>query len=75
MHDGIVLERRGVATGVVVTEPFVGAAAAMAALDHRPDYRYAVVPHPTAGLSEDELRAIAVPAAARLEAILLLGAQ
>jgi hypothetical protein len=71
VHDGIVLERRGVVTGVVVTEPFVAAAGAMAALDGRPEYRFAVVPHPTAGMSDDELRAIAVPAAADLEAILL----
>ena len=33
MHDGIVLERRGIVTGVVVTEPFVSTAGAMAALD------------------------------------------
>ena len=71
MHDGIVLERKGVATAVVVTEPFIAAARAMAALDQRPDYRFAVVPHPTAGLTDAELAAIAGPVAAELEAILL----
>jgi hypothetical protein len=73
VHDGIVLERRGIATGVVVTEPFVGAAVAMAGLDGDPDYRFAVIPHPTAGLTDDELRALAPTAAAALEAILLSG--
>ena len=71
MHDGIVLERRGIATAVVVTEPFIGAANAMAALDGNPAYRFAVVPHPTAGLSEAELKKLAPTCAAALEAILL----
>ena len=71
MHDGIVLERRGITTGVVVTEPFIGAAHAMAALDGNPGYRFAVVPHPTAGLTETELRALASSASTALEAILL----
>ena len=71
MHDGIVLERRGITTGVVVTEPFIGAAHAMAALDGHPAYRFAVVPHPTAGLTEKELRVLAPSVAAALEAILL----
>ena len=71
MHDGIVLERRGIVTGVVVTEPFIGAAHAMAALDGNPAYRFAVVPHPTAGLTDDELVTLAPAAAASLEAILL----
>ena len=73
MHDGIVLERRGIATGVVVTEPFIGAAHAMATLDGDPAYRFAVVPHPTAGLADEELRKLAPVAAASLEAILLEG--
>ena len=51
MHDGIQLEQRGIASGVVVTEPFVGAARAMAALDGVPGYRFATVGHPTAELS------------------------
>jgi hypothetical protein len=71
VHDGILLERRGVATGVVVTQPFVDAAEAMAALDGRPDYEFAIVPHPTASMTDDELQAVAATAAADLEKILL----
>ena len=41
------------------------------ALDGNPTYRFAVVPHPTAGLSEAELKKLAPTCAAALEAILL----
>ena len=71
MHDGIELERSGLPTAVVVTEPFVATAQAMAGLDGVPDYRFAVVGHPTAALAGDELRAVARTAAAQCEAILL----
>jgi hypothetical protein len=71
VHDGIQLERNGVVSGVIVTEPFVGAGRAMAALDGAPDYDFVVVPHPSAELHGDTLRAVASRAAAELEAILL----
>jgi hypothetical protein len=70
VHDGIELERQGVITGVVVTEPFVGAARAMAALDGAPDYPFATVAHPTADLDGDALQRIAAHAAAQLDALL-----
>ena len=59
MHDGIQLERRGVVTGVVITEPFVAAAKAMARIDGLPDYGVAVVAHPTADLDGEQLIEVA----------------
>jgi hypothetical protein len=52
VHDGIEFERRGVPAAVIVTEPFIGAAAATAALRGLAHYDVAVVPHPTAGLDD-----------------------
>ncbi len=70
MHDGIELEKRGVPAGVIVTEAFVGAARAMATLDGLPDYEFAVVPHPTADMTGDELSAAATSAAEQILRIL-----
>ena len=71
MHDGIQLERRGVPTGVILTEPFVGAGRAMASLDGRADYTFVSLPHPTAELRGDEVVASAKTVAPKLLAILL----
>ena len=71
MHDGIELERRGITTAVVVTEPFIATGHAMAALDGAPGYRFAVVGHPTAALDGPELKAAARLAAEQCERILL----
>ena len=70
MHDGIQLERRGVVSGVVVTEPF-GAARAMASLDGVPDFGFVTVGHPTAELAGQRLVDVARAAAIELEVILL----
>jgi len=69
VHDGIELERRGVATGVVITEPFVRAAAAMARIDGFAGYRVAVVAHPTADLDDARLAVVAAAAAEQLIAL------
>lgn len=61
MHDGITFERRGVPAAVVITDPFIGAARAMATFDGAPWFEWATMPHPTA-----ELRGEAIAAAARL---------
>jgi len=71
VHDGIELERRGVATGVIVTDAFVGAARAMAAIDGLPDYRFAVVPHPTADMDDRALAAATKSATEQLLGILI----
>jgi hypothetical protein len=49
------LERRGVATAAVATEPFVDEALEQARVLGMPDYRMIYVPHPVQLLSTDEL--------------------
>lgn len=71
MHDGTRLEQRGTPAGVIITEPFVGAARAMATRDGIPDYRFVTLPHPTAELRGDAVRAAAAFVAPQLAAILL----
>ena len=53
------LERRGVATAAVATEPFVDEALEQARVLGMPDYRMVYVPHPVQLLSADELRGYA----------------
>jgi hypothetical protein len=67
--DGILLERAGVPSVAIVTEPFEVTGRAMAGQWGLPYYRFLTMPHPTANLTEAELdqraRAIA-PDVARL---------
>lgn len=58
--------------GVIVTEAFTGAARAMAAVDGLPDYRFAVVPHPTADMDDQTLDTAAASAVDQLVGFLLL---
>jgi hypothetical protein len=53
------LERQGIATAAVATEPFVDEALEQARLLGMPDYRMVFVPHPVQLLSLAELRAYA----------------
>jgi hypothetical protein len=53
------LERRGIATAAVATEPFVDEALEQARLLGMPDYRMVFIPHPVQLLSADELRSYA----------------
>jgi hypothetical protein len=58
LHDGISLEKRGIPTVVIVSEPFIGNANVMARLLGIPDYRYIALPHPISSLDRkgiDEL--------------------
>ena len=71
MHDGLTLERRGVPTAVICTEPFVTSADAMAALGGVPDYPYVVVPHPLGSRTMDQIREIAARSAPDVLGILL----
>jgi hypothetical protein len=59
VHDLVRLERRGVATAGVATEPFVDEALEQARVLGMPDLRMAFVPHPVQLLSEHELWALA----------------
>jgi hypothetical protein len=53
------LERRGVATAAVATEPFVDEALEQARLLGMPDYRMVYVPHPVQLLSRKQLEGYA----------------
>jgi hypothetical protein len=72
--DAIAFEKRGIPAAVVITEPFVSTALAMARLAGMPGYPVAVIPHPVGSLDPARIAARADAIAARIEAILLRGA-
>jgi len=53
------LERRGIATAAVATEPFVDEALEQARLLGMPDYRMVFIPHPVQLLTLADLQALA----------------
>jgi hypothetical protein len=53
--DGIVLEKAGVPSASIVTDVFEQTARAMAEQWGLPTYRFLMVPHPIANLSDAEL--------------------
>ena len=55
MLDGIVLEKAGVPSATIVTEPFEVTGRAMAAQWGLPYYRFLAMPHPIASLTDAEL--------------------
>ena len=59
VHDAVRLERRGIATAVVGTEPFVDEALEQARVLGMPDYRAVLVAHPVQLLSDEEVYALA----------------
>ena len=71
MHDGITLEKMGVPTAVICTEPFVSSGKAMSKIGGIPDYPFVVVPHPLGSLPDDVLRERAMRAAPEVLQILL----
>jgi hypothetical protein len=71
--DAISFEKRGVPAAVLITEPFVPTAAAMARLAGLPDYPTAVIPHPVGSLTPAEVVARADAIASRVAALLLRG--
>jgi hypothetical protein len=48
-------ERLGIPAVAVITDRFEASARAMAEANGLPDYPFAVIPHPVAGNSDDEL--------------------
>jgi hypothetical protein len=69
------LERAGVATAAVATEPFVDEALEQARLLAMPDYRMVYVPHPVQLLTIDELHELADRAWPEILARLTAGAR
>jgi hypothetical protein len=71
VHDGIELEKRGIAAAVICTEPFISSAKAMSKIGGIPDYPFVVLPHPLGSLTPDVLRTKAMQAAPEVLKILL----
>ena len=59
VHDAVRLERLGLPTAAVGTEPFVDEALEQARLLGMPAYRMVLVPHPVQLLTGDQLAAYA----------------
>ena len=71
MLDAISFEKRGIPAAVIITEPFVATAEAMARLAGMPEYPVAVIPHPVGSLSPDDVTARADAIAGRITELLL----
>ena len=71
MHDGITLEKLGIPTAVICTEPFISSAKAMSSLGGIPEFPFVVVPHPLGSLDNTSLRERAVIAAPEVMRILM----
>jgi hypothetical protein len=69
--DAITFEKRGIPAAVVITEPFVPTAEAMARLAGMPGYPYAVLPHPMGSLTPGEVAQRADTIADRIVELLL----
>ncbi len=59
VHDLVRLERRGIPTAGVGTEPFLDEALEQARALGMPDVRMVLVPHPVQLLSPEQLRSLA----------------
>ena len=59
VHDLVRLERRGIPTAGIGTEPFVDEALEQARVLGMPDLRLVYVPHPVQLLEDEEVHALA----------------
>jgi len=59
VHDAVRLERLGIPTAAIGTEPFLDEALEQARLLGMPAYRMVLIPHPVQLLSTAELQAVA----------------
>ena len=73
MLDGIVMEKLGVPTVVVATEPFISSAKAMAVSHGIPDYPFVIIPHPIAATKTEKLHSWAAQIADQVASIWLEG--
>ena len=71
MHDAIALEKRGIPTALVCSEPFIPTAKTMAKIQGIPDYPFAVVPHPVGSLPLEDIKERAKRALPQVRALLL----
>lgn len=70
MHDALAAETRGIPAVAIMTDRFEPSARAMAELNGMPDYPYAVIPHPIANDSDEDLRKKAEAVVERLVSLL-----
>jgi hypothetical protein len=56
MHDALAAERRGIPAVALITDRFIPSAKEIASIEGLPDYPFAVIPHPIAGNTDDELK-------------------
>ena len=73
--DAVTLERHGVPSAVVITEPFVGLVERFSAMAGMPGYPPVLLPHPIASRSDEELRALVAGIADQLVAQLTAAAR
>jgi hypothetical protein len=71
--DGILFEKRGVPSASIVTDIFEGTGRAMAEAWGAPRYKFLVMPHPIANLTEAELDQRAREIAPEVVKLLLQG--
>jgi hypothetical protein len=69
--DAISFEKRGIPAAVVITEPFIPTATAMAELAGLPGYPVAVIPHPVGSLAPAEVMERADAVSARVAELLV----
>jgi len=67
------MEKLGVPTVVVATEPFISSAKAMALSHGMPDYPFAVIPHPIAATETSKLHSWADKVVGQIVSIWLKG--
>ncbi len=73
MLDGILLEKAGIPSASIVTDPFQVTGRAMAEQWGLPYYKFLVMPHPTANLSVAQLDERARAIAPQVVELLLRG--
>lgn len=73
MLDAVRFEELGLPAAAIVTEPFTITGKVMAELQGFADYPFAIVPHPIASLSEDQVMALADAVTPTVESLLLRG--
>ena len=71
MHDAVNLEKRGIPTVLIVTQPLTGNAENMARLRGIPDYPFVAVPHPVGPLDKNGVEALVRRAFPRILRLLL----
>ena len=73
MLDGIILEKLGIPTAVINTEPFIVSSKAMAVAQGIPDYPFVIIPHPIASAPLNVLQEWVDTIVEDVEGILLNG--